>query len=70
MIHSLNPYLQDVYLALRLFEKLQCFEKQLQEARQAHVPFNTLRVWKGLAITAKTCLDAIERQYVMADKLT
>lgn len=58
-----------MYLPLLLFEKLQCFEKQLKEARKSHVPFNTLRVWKGLGATAKICLDAIERQYVVADKL-
>ena len=66
----IKSHLQDVYLPLLLFEKLQCFEKQLKEARKARVPFNTLRVWKGLAVTTKTCLDAIERQYVVADKLT
>jgi len=62
--------LKDVWLALRLFEKLKCFEKQVREAQEAHVPFNTLRVWKGLAVTARSCVDAIERHYVVADRLS
>jgi len=59
---------QDVYLPLRLFEKLKCFEKEVKEAKAAHVPFNAMRVWRNLKDVAKRYHNAIELQYVLVDK--
>lgn len=64
----IKPAWKDVYLPLRLFEKLKCFETEVKEARLAHVPFNAMRIWRTLKDVARRCLHAIENQYVLADK--
>ncbi|KAF8964418.1 ribonuclease H-like domain-containing protein [Flammula alnicola] len=59
--------LKDVYLPLLLLAKLKCFEKEVKEAKEAHVPYNVLRVWRPLKDVAKRCLEAIAQQYVVVD---
>ena len=60
-------FIQDVYLPLLLLNKLKCFEKEVKEAREAHVPYNVLRAWRPLKDVARRYTNAIERQYVVVD---
>ncbi|KAF4617118.1 hypothetical protein D9613_005965 [Agrocybe pediades] len=59
--------LKDVYLPLLLFTKLKCFEIEVKEAKEAHVPYNVMRVARPLKTLSKRCLDAFEREYVIRD---
>jgi len=67
-LEGYSSVFQDVYLPLRLFEKLKCFEREVKEAKAAHVPFNAMRVWRNLKDVAKRYHNAIELQYVLVDK--
>jgi hypothetical protein len=60
-------FVQDVYLPLLLFGKLNCFENEVKAAKDAHVPYNVLRAGRPLKDVAKRCADAIQRQYVIVD---
>ncbi|KAF9483487.1 ribonuclease H-like protein [Pholiota conissans] len=59
--------LKDAYLPLLLLKKLKCFEQEVRVAREASVPFNTLRVWRTLKNIAKRYIDAISGVYLAAD---
>ncbi|KDR82863.1 hypothetical protein GALMADRAFT_238478 [Galerina marginata CBS 339.88] len=59
--------MKDTYLPLLLLAKLSCFEEEVKEAKEAHVPFNVIRVAKWMKAVAKRCLDAIDQQYILPD---
>ncbi|KJA21235.1 hypothetical protein HYPSUDRAFT_166097 [Hypholoma sublateritium FD-334 SS-4] len=59
--------LKDVYLPLRLMKKLKCFEREVNEAKDAHVPYNALRVSRSLKVIARRYRDAMDRECILVD---
>ncbi|KAF8798915.1 ribonuclease H-like protein [Phlegmacium glaucopus] len=59
--------LKDTYLPLLLLDKLKCLEKEVEACREAHVPFNAMRVDPGLKHLSKKCKAAVEEGYVVVD---
>lgn len=46
---------------------LKCFEKEVQEAKDAHVPYNALRDSRDLKGKAKRYLNAIAQEFILFD---
>ncbi|PPQ92839.1 hypothetical protein CVT25_004327 [Psilocybe cyanescens] len=59
--------LKDTYLPLRLLTKLECLEKEIKAAKEAHVPFNAMRERSSLKRLSQNCRNAIARDYILVD---
>jgi len=59
--------LKDTYIPLLLLDKLKCLEKEIEASREAHVPFNAMRVDQGLKHLPKRWTAAIEKEYIAID---
>ncbi|PPR07791.1 hypothetical protein CVT26_014976 [Gymnopilus dilepis] len=59
--------LKDVYLPLLLLSKLECFEKEVRDAKAANVPFNVMRENRALKLVAGRCLAAVKGDYIVPD---
>ncbi|KAF8158189.1 ribonuclease H-like domain-containing protein [Crassisporium funariophilum] len=59
---------KDAYLPLLLFDHLKCFEIEIKASREAHIPFNAMRVDQWLKALAEKCRTAIEKECLVVDK--
>ena len=48
-------------------ERLQCFEKEVQQAKEAHVPYNALRVCRPLKEVVERYNNAIVQEFIIYD---
>ena len=48
-------------------KKLKCFEREVTDAKDAHVPYNALRDYRSLKAISQRYRDAMCRECILAD---